>query len=191
MIVTDEPRIHGITTSPEDEGVEVYYEYPGSLEVRVIAGVTMPAAYRPQHIVLGRFLADADRQDARDDRSWRWPADTKSTTRRWAQHVLAADARRESLVYEHDGEIVLIWAFIPGRAQELALLEAIGFQLQNFLSLRDSVDGDQVYMSTTNDSQITLNTAHTSKHSSTYISIDLKSYLISLFIVLIETKKNF
>lgn len=69
-------------------------------------------------------------------------------------------------------------------AVELALLEAIGFQLQNFLSLRDSVDGDQVYMSTTNDSQITLNTAHTSKHSSTYISIDLKSYLISLFIKL-------
>jgi hypothetical protein len=27
-------------------------------------------------------------------------------------------------VYEHEGELVLVWAFIPGRMQEMALLEA-------------------------------------------------------------------
>jgi hypothetical protein len=62
--------------------------------------------------------------DSREDRSWRWPAGTNPATRRWAQHVLAADSRSENLVYEHGGELVLVWAFIPGRAQELALLEA-------------------------------------------------------------------
>jgi len=124
MISTDDTRIHGITTRYADDGVEVSYVYPGSLEVRLATGVTMPAATRPQQVVLGTLLADPDQQDAREDRSWRWPAETRPATRRWAQHVLAADTRHESLVYEQDGELVLVWAFIPGRAQELALLEA-------------------------------------------------------------------
>jgi hypothetical protein len=124
MISTDDTRIHGITTRYADDGVEVSYVYPGSLEVRLATGVTMPAATRPQQVVLGTLLADPDQQDAREDRSWRWPAETRPATRRWAQHVLAADTRHESLAYEHEGELVLVWAFIPGRVQELALLEA-------------------------------------------------------------------
>jgi hypothetical protein len=124
MISTDDPRIHGITTRYADDGVEVAYVYPGSLEVRITTGVTMPAATRPQQVVLGMLRADPDEQDARDDHSWRWPAETRPATRRWTQHVLTADTRHESLVYEHDGELVLVWAFIPGRVQEMALLEA-------------------------------------------------------------------
>jgi hypothetical protein len=98
MISTDDTRIHGITTRYADDGVEVSYVYPGSLEVRLATGVTMPAATRPQQVVLGMLLADPDQQDAREDRSWRWPAETRPATRRWAQHVLAADTRHESLV---------------------------------------------------------------------------------------------
>lgn len=124
MISTDDTRIHGITTRYAGDGVEVSYSYPGSLEVRLGTGVSMPAANRPQDIVLGMLRADPDQQDSRDDRSWQWPAETRPATQRWAQHVLAADARSENLVYEHDGELVLVWAFIPGRAHELALLEA-------------------------------------------------------------------
>ena len=124
MISTDDTRIHGLVSRYADDGVEVSYVYPGSLEVRIATGVTMPAATRPQQVVLGMLLAEPDQQDSRDDRSWRWPAGTNPATRHWAQHVLAADARSESLVYEHDGELVLVWAFIPPRAYELALLEA-------------------------------------------------------------------
>ena len=124
MISTDDTRIHGLVSRYADDGVEVSYVYPGSLEVRIATGVTMPAATRPQQVVLGMLLADPDQQDSRDDRRWRWPAGTNPATRRWAQHVLAADARSESLVYEHDGELVLVWAFIPPRAHELALLDA-------------------------------------------------------------------
>ncbi len=124
MISTDDTRIHGLASHYADDGVEVSYVYPGALEVRIATGVTMPPAARAQQVALGILLADPDDQDPRDDRSWRWPASTNPATRRWAQHVLAADSRTESLVYEHDGELVLVWAFIPGRAAELALLEA-------------------------------------------------------------------
>jgi hypothetical protein len=63
MISTDDTRIHGITTRYADDGVEVSYVYPGSLEVRLATGVTMPAATRPQQVVLGMLLADPDQQD--------------------------------------------------------------------------------------------------------------------------------
>jgi hypothetical protein len=78
MISTDDTRIHGITTRYADDGVEVSYVYPGSLEVRIATGVTMPAATRAQQVVLGMLLADPDQQDAREDRSWRWPAETQA-----------------------------------------------------------------------------------------------------------------
>jgi len=126
MITDDGMHIHGLRTRYADDGVEVYYSYPGALEVRLATGVTMPAANRPQSIVLGLLLADPDEQDPREDRSWRWPAHTTPATRRWAQHVLAADHREENLVYEHDGELVLVWSFVPPRPHELALLD-LGF----------------------------------------------------------------
>jgi len=124
MLITNDISIHGLTQAYAHDGVEVSYAYPGSLEVRLAAGVTMPATSRAQRIVLGMLLTDPDEQDPRDDRSWRWAEHTNPATRRWAQHVLAADHREETLVYEHDGEIVLVWAFVPARAHELALLEA-------------------------------------------------------------------
>jgi|JI6StandDraft_1071083.scaffolds.fasta_scaffold00344_16 hypothetical protein len=126
MITVDGTYIHGLRTRYADDGVEVYYAFPGALEVRLAAGITMPPAARPQEVVLGLLLADPDEQDPREDRSWRWPAQTTPATRRWAQHVVAADHREESLVYEHDGELVLVWASVPARAHELALLE-LGF----------------------------------------------------------------
>ncbi len=125
MITTDGTYIHGLRTRYADDGVEVYYAYPGALEVRIATGVTMPAA-RPQDVVLGILLADPDEQDPREDRSWRWAQHTTPATRRWAQHVLAADHREESLVYEHEGELVLVYASVPARAHELELLE-LGF----------------------------------------------------------------
>jgi hypothetical protein len=126
MITDDGTTIHGLRTRYADDGVEVYYAYPGALEVRIADGVTMPAAARPQSIVLGVLQADPDEQDPREDRGWRWAAHTTPATRRWAQHVLAADHREENLVYEHDGELVLVWSFVPPRAHELALLD-LGF----------------------------------------------------------------
>ena len=136
MVMTDDTRIHGIdTTYAAGGGVLVSYVYPGAIEVRLAAGVTMPAADRgrERRIELGVCLADPDTQDPRDDRLWRWEATTKPGTRIWAQHVLAADAAvvrsagPRSLVYEHAGEVVLVWGFIPARADELALLAA-GFR---------------------------------------------------------------
>ena len=126
MITADGTYIHGIRTRYTDDGVEVYYAFPGALEVRVATGITMTPAARAQSIVLGTLLADPDAQDPREDRSWRWPAQTTPATRRWAQHVLAADHREESQIYEHDGELVLVWASVPARTHELALLE-LGF----------------------------------------------------------------
>jgi len=136
MVMTDDTRIHGIdTTYAAGGGVLVSYVYPGAIEVRLAAGVTMPAADRgrERRIELGVCLADPDTQDPRDDRLWRWEATTKPGTRIWAQHVLAADAAvvrsagPRSLVYEHADEVVLVWGFIPARADELALLAA-GFR---------------------------------------------------------------
>jgi hypothetical protein len=136
MVMTDDTRIHGIDTSyASGGGVLVSYVYPGAIEVRLAAGVTMPAADRgrEKRIELGICLADPDAQDPRDDRLWRWEATTKPRTRIWAQHVMAVDAAvvrsagPRSLVYEHEGEVVLVWGFIPAREDELALLAA-GFR---------------------------------------------------------------
>lgn len=126
MITDDGTHIHGLRTSYAEDGVEVFYAFPGALEVRIADGITMPSAARPQDVVLGILLADPDEQDPREDRSWRWAAHTTAATRRWAQHVLAADHHQENLVYEHGGEVVLVWSFVPPRAHELALLE-MGF----------------------------------------------------------------
>ena len=65
MISTDDTRIHGLVPRYADDGVEVSYVYPGSLEVRIATGVTMPAATRPQQVVLGMLLADPEEQDPR------------------------------------------------------------------------------------------------------------------------------
>ena len=136
MVMTDDTRIHGIdTTYAPDGGLLVSYVYPGALEVRLAAGVTMPAADRgrERRIVLGTCLHDPDAQDPRDDRFWRWEATTKPGARIWAQHVMAVDAAAvraagaRSLVYEHGGEVVLVWGFIPSRTDELELL-AGGFR---------------------------------------------------------------
>ncbi|MBL8975021.1 MAG: hypothetical protein JNK56_30765 [Myxococcales bacterium] len=136
MVMTDDTRIHGIDTSyAPDGGLLVSYVYPGALEVRLAAGVTMPAADRgrERRIVLGTCLHDPDAQDPRDDRFWRWEATTKPGARIWAQHVMAVDAAAvraagtRSLVYEYGGEVVLVWGFIPSRADELELL-AGGFR---------------------------------------------------------------
>jgi hypothetical protein len=136
MVMTDDTRIHGIdTTYAPDGGLLVSYVYPGALEVRLGTGMTMPAADRgrERRIVLGTCLHDPDAQDPRDDRFWRWEATTKPGARIWAQHVMAVDAAAvraagaRSLVYEHGGEVVLVWGFIPSRADELELLAA-GFR---------------------------------------------------------------
>lgn len=70
-------------------------------------------------MVLGILLADPNKQIPREDRSWRWAQHTTPATRRWAQHILTADHREESLVYEHEGELVLVYASVPARAHEL------------------------------------------------------------------------
>ena len=136
MVMTDDTRIHGIdTTYAPDGGVLVSYVYPGAIEVRLGTGITLPAADRgrERRIALGTCLHDPDAQDPRDDRFWRWEATTKPGARIWAQHVMAVDATAvraagaRSLVYEHGGEVVLVWGFIPSRADELALLAA-GFR---------------------------------------------------------------
>jgi hypothetical protein len=136
MVMTDDTRIHGIdTTYAPDGGLLVSYVYPGAIEVRLGTGMTMPAADRgrEQRIVLGTCLHDPDAEDPRDDRFWRWEATTKPRARIWAQHVMAVDAAAvraagaRSLVYEHGGEVVLVWGFIPSRADELELLAA-GFR---------------------------------------------------------------
>jgi len=115
--------IHGIHQAETFEGSEVMYVYPGGLTVKITEGVTMQVSSRVQEVELGVMLRD---QDPLADESWRWEVDTKPATRRWAQHVLAASVRGQNMVYEHDGEVVLVWAFIPARADELALL-ASGF----------------------------------------------------------------
>jgi hypothetical protein len=114
-----DPRIHGLDTA----GSEVSYVYPGSPEVLLVAGVKMSAS-RAQRVALGTLL---DETAPLEDSSWRWLDSTIPKTRRWVQHVVAACAQNETLVYEHDGEIILVWAFIPSRDHELDLLEA-GFK---------------------------------------------------------------
>jgi hypothetical protein len=140
MVMLDDLRIHGLETRYADSGVMVSYVYPGAIEIRLGVGMTMPAADhgKEQWIDLGLCVADPDEQDPRDDRFWRWESTTKPATRIWAQHVMAVDARVEnpkrrtnggptSLTYAHDGEVVLLWGFVPARADELALLAA-GFR---------------------------------------------------------------
>lgn len=88
MITDDGTTIHGLRTRYADDGVEVYYAYPGALDVRIADGITMPVLPPvPYSIVLGILLADLTDQDPREDHGWRWPAHTTPATRRWAQHV--------------------------------------------------------------------------------------------------------
>jgi len=135
MVTTQHTWIHGIDTTYAGDGVMVSYVYPGSLELRPTAGapVTAAGSGMERRIDLGLCLADPDEQDPRDDSLWRWQTSTRPATRIWARHVLALHAAVRtaagppSLVYEHAGEVVLVWGFIPARADELALLAA-GFR---------------------------------------------------------------
>ena len=120
-MVVNTIAIHGIQEALTSEGVEVSYVYPGALTTKLTEGVTMSANPRVQEVELGLLL---EGQDPLVDASWRWEANTKLATRRWAQHVLDASLRKQSVVYEHGDEVVVIWAFIPARADELTLLEA-------------------------------------------------------------------
>lgn len=129
MVTTEHTWIHGIDTTYAGDGVMVSYVYPGPLQLRPAAGAPVPE----QRIDLGLCLADPDTQDPRDDHLWRWQASTRPATRIWARHVLALHAavrtaaEPPSLVYEHADEVVLVWGFIPARADELDLLAA-GFR---------------------------------------------------------------
>jgi hypothetical protein len=136
MVMSEDTRIHGIdSTYAPDGDILVSYVYPGALEVRLATGVTLPAADRgrERRITLGTCSHDPDTEDPRDDRFWRWEATTKPGARVWAQHVMAVEAAAvraagpRSVVYEHGGEVVLVWGFIPSRADELELL-AGGFR---------------------------------------------------------------
>ena len=120
MIATDESRIHGIQTRWANDGAEVSYVYPGPLQV---VGATVRADAGVERVlVLGISTADPDSQDLRDERFWRGAAGVDQATQIWARHVLAAEATRESQVYEHDGQVVFIAARLPSRERELELL---------------------------------------------------------------------
>jgi hypothetical protein len=140
MVMLDDIRIHGLEARYAGGGVMVSYVYPGAVEVRLGVGMTMPAADqgKEQWIDLGISVGDPDEQDPREDRFWQWEAATKPATRIWARHVMAVDARVDhperraaggptSLTYEFEGEVVLLWGFVPTRADELELMAA-GFQ---------------------------------------------------------------
>jgi hypothetical protein len=120
MIATDESRIHGIQTRWANDGAEVSYVYPGPLQV---VGATVRADAGVERVlVLGISTADPDSQDLRDERLWRGAPGIDPATQIWARHVLAAEATRESQVYEHDGQVVYVAARLPSRERELELL---------------------------------------------------------------------
>lgn len=119
MFVKTTTAIHGIEQAETPEGLELFYVYPGALTAKLAEGVTMSADNSVQEVELGLLLQG---QDPLADESWRWGDERKPATRRWAQHVLAASVHGRNIVYEHDDEVVLVWAFIPARADELVLL---------------------------------------------------------------------
>lgn len=118
MITDDDLRIHGIGIQWAEDAVQLSYLYPGAL-------TTSPDEPRSasQRIVLGLSTVDPDSQDVLDEQLWRWPATTSLATQIWLRHAYAAHVRQQALVYEHDGDVVLVLPKIPPLAFELELLD--------------------------------------------------------------------
>ena len=118
MITEDDLRIHGIGIQWAEDAVQLSYLYPG-------APTSSPDEPRnpSQRVVLGLSTADPDSQDVLDEQLWRFAPVTNPTTRIWLRHAYTAHVRQEAMIYEHDGEVVLIWPKIPPLAVELELLD--------------------------------------------------------------------
>lgn len=118
MITDDDLRIHGIGIQWAQDAVELSYLFPGTLATR-------PDEPRgaSRRIPLGLSSADPDSQDVLDEQFWRWMPSTSPATQIWLRHAYAAHVRQQALVYEHDGEVVLVWPKIPPLAFELELMD--------------------------------------------------------------------
>ena len=118
MITDDDLRIHGLGIQWAGAAVQLSYLYPGALTSRL----DDPRS-ATQQIVLGLSTADPDSQDVLDEKFWRWPPTTSPATQIWLRHAYAAHVRQQALIYEIDGEVVLVWSKIPPLAFELELLD--------------------------------------------------------------------
>ncbi len=124
MLPTNTTHIHGLHTQWSNDGLEVRYVFPGALATQDTEALPNVGAQRV--FTLGVMTADPDGPDGtrvRDDKFWRWEAKIQPATRIWARHVLAAEISGKSSSYDHEGQIVLVWANLPALEHEIELLQ--------------------------------------------------------------------
>lgn len=130
MIRTSAGWLNGLGTGSRAGWTELDYRFPGRVDVEVGTGITLRSEGF-QEIHLGKFREADNLTEAMimDPSRWAWEKDTKSVTRAWAQHVLAAERLRPSRSrgYEHDGDLVVVGHWLPPRTVE-ELLWVAGFR---------------------------------------------------------------
>ncbi|MBL9105638.1 MAG: hypothetical protein JNL82_32180 [Myxococcales bacterium] len=122
--------MNALSVWPRTADTLIHYEYPGTIDVNLGAGIRLQTRGDSKDVELGAFLGkgEVSADMWMDDALWRWQSETAARPAQvWVKHVLVADLLGRPQSYEFGDEIVLVGIRIPSRRVESLLLQA-GFR---------------------------------------------------------------